>query len=946
MKRLLVCSCLSISFLFASASDTPAHYIKTDDGVIITPVPELAGNSQAVKLQVIADNIIRVIATPHKQPNTSFSLSNNLRPGQLPQWQLEEQGTDKLVLKTSRLTVIADVPTGTLSFYDASGKPIVSEKKMGRRLLPVVHEGKRSYNIEQVFELKADDAIYGLGQHQDGLMDYRGNQVLLFQNNTEVAVPFILSNNNYGILWENSSITRAGDIRPYKLLNALQLFDQNGEAGWLTASYYNSTKSTIPDLQRAESDISCEYLGDSKIILPAAFKPETGKVIWKGSIASGLEGVHKLRFTYGGYIKVWIDGKLVLDRWRQCWNPASAIADFQFQKNKKYTILIDWIPDGGESYISFKWQEPIAETNKNNFGFSSEAGAQEEYYIITGNNMDDVIAGYRQLTGKVPMLPLWAYGFWQSRERYKTQDEVLGTVSEFRKRKIPLDNIVLDWNYWKQNEWGSQEFDPARFPNPDSMIQVLHKKYNTHFMISVWPKFYEGIKAYNEFDKKGWLYKRNIAERQRDWIGDGYVSTFYDPFNEAARKGFWNLLNEKLYNKGVDAWWMDASEPDILSNVSPEKRKEQMYPLAAGITAEYLNAYPLENAKGIYEGQRATNPNKRVFILTRSAFSGMQRYATVTWSGDISSNWHDMQLQIAAGVNFSMSGQPYWTMDAGGFAVEKRFEKPNAADLEEWRELTSRWCQFAAFVPMFRVHGQFPYREIYNTAPENHPAYQSILYYIKLRYRMLPYIYTLAAKASFQDYTLMRGLAMDFPADKNVNNIATQYMFGPSLLVNPVTAFKATNRQVYLPAGQGWYDFYTGRYFAGGQTITADAPYQRIPLFVKEGSILPLGPELQYTTEKKADTITLCVYPGSDASFTLYEDEGTSYNYEKGEYSTIDFTYTEKNKTLTVAERKGSFPGMLLKRVFKVQYISKKGTATGKPQMINYTGKAKTISIK
>jgi alpha-D-xyloside xylohydrolase len=945
MKQLLACSFLSILVLCTKASDTPAHYTKTDDGVIITPVPELAGNSQAVKLQVIADNIIRVIATPHKQPNTSFSLSNVFRPGQLPQWQLQEQGTDKLVLKTSRLTVVADVPTGTLSFFDASGKPIVSEKKMGRKLLPVVHEGKRSFYIEQVFELNADDAVYGLGQHQDGLMDYRGNQVLLFQNNTEVAVPFLVSKNNYGILWDNSSITKAGDIRPLKLLNTLQLFDEKGEAGWLTASYYNNNSSQ-PVVQRAESDIRCEYLGDSKILLPPAFKPEAGKATWKGSIASDFEGVHKLRFTYGGYIKVWLGDKLLLDRWRQCWNPGSAIIDFPFEKNKKYPITIEWVPDGGESYISLKWQEPVADKDRNSFGFASEAGSQQEYYIVAGSSMDEVVAGYRQLSGKVPLLPLWAYGFWQSRERYKTQDEVLGTVSEFRKRKIPLDNIVLDWNYWKENEWGSQEFDPARFSNPDSMIEVLHKKYNTHFMISVWPKFYEGIKVYKDFDKNGWLYKRNIADRQRDWIGEGYVSTFYDPFNQAARKGFWNLLNEKLYKKGVDAWWMDASEPDILSNVSPEKRKEQMYPLAAGITAEYLNAYPLENAKGIYEGQRATNPNKRVFILTRSAYTGMQRYATATWSGDISANWHDMQLQIAAGVNFSMSGQPYWSMDAGGFAVEKRFEKPTAADLEEWRELNARWCQFAAFVPLFRVHGQFPYREIYNTAPENHKAYQSILYYIKLRYRMLPYIYSLAAKASFNDYTIMRGLAMDFATDANVKNIATQYMFGPSLLVNPVTTYKATNRQVYLPEGQGWYNFYNNKYFDGGQTITAEAPYEHIPLFVKEGSILPLGPELQYTSEKKADTITLYIYGGKDASFTLYEDEGNNYKYEEGQYANIDFTYSESKKQLTLGERKGTFSGMLQKRVFHILYIDKSGGTTRKPLSITYTGKAKSISIK
>jgi alpha-D-xyloside xylohydrolase len=429
---------------------------------------------------------------------------------------------------------------------------------------------------------------------------------------------------------------------------------------------------------------------------------------WEGSIQSDITGDHTLRFTYGGYFKIWIDGKLLADRWRQAWNPGSVVLHQSFVAKKKYAIKIEWIPDGGESYISAQYLPPVNASEKNDYSFSSEAGKEIRYYFIYGNNADDVIAGYRTLTGKATIAPKWATGFWQSRERYKTQDEILNTVAEFRKRKIPLDNIVLDWSYWKQDQWGSQEFDESRFANPDSMISVLHNQYNTHFMISVWPKFYEGIKTYDQFNKNGWLYTRNIADSQRDWIAQGYVSTFYDAFNPQARKAFWDLLNEKLYKKGIDAWWMDASEPDILSNVSPEKRKELMNPLALGPAAEYLNAYPMENAKGIYEGQRATNPNKRVFILTRSAFAGSQHYGAAVWSGDIASRWADMKSQIAAGINFSLSGIPYWTMDIGGFAVEHRYEKPNDKDLQEWREQMTRWYQFGAFCPLFRVHGQFP----------------------------------------------------------------------------------------------------------------------------------------------------------------------------------------------------------------------------------------------
>ncbi|MEO7923208.1 MAG: TIM-barrel domain-containing protein, partial [Chitinophagaceae bacterium] len=746
-----------------------------------------------------------------------------------------------------------------------------------------------------------------------------------FQNNTEVAIPFLISSKNYGVLWDNYSLTTAGDVRPFHQLSAMQLFSKNNEAGWLTASYANN-KHKLQEVitERAETSINMEFLGESKIQLPKEFTPATGAVTWEGSFASHLSGLHQFRFILGGSLKIWLDGKLVLDHWRKAWNPAPVLIPLNMKAGVKVQVRIEWIPKGGESYLALKWQEPLSQEEQNLFSFSSEAGKQIDYYFIYGGNMDEVISGYRTLTGKAPIVPKWALGFWQSRERYKTQDELLTTVSEFRKRKIPIDNIVLDWNYWKEAEWGSQDFDETRFPSPDSMINVLHKKYNTQIMISVWPKFYEGISTYNEFDKKGWLYKKNIADSQRDWIAQGYVSTFYDAFNEDARKGFWNLINKKIYSKGIDAWWMDASEPDILSNVDFEKRKLQMSPTALGSAAEYLNAYPLQNAKGIYEGQQSTDPDKRVFLLTRSGFAGSQRYAAAIWSGDIGSTWRDMKNQITAGVNFSMSGLPYWTMDIGGFVTPEKFEKPTAESLEEWRELNTRWYQFGAFVPLFRAHGQLPYREIFNIAPEDHAAYKSILYYNKLRYRLMPYIYSLAGAAYHDNYTIMRGLAMDFAKDTAVLNIGDQYMFGSSLLINPVCEFKQLNRQLYLPKCAGWYDLYSGKWYAGGQKIVADAPYERMPVFVRAGSIIPFGPELQYTSEKPADTIILNIYSGADASFNLYEDEGTNYNYEKGASAVIAIKYTEATKTITVDDRKGSFDGMLSKRTFRINIIAPK----------------------
>jgi len=943
---------LTLTGVLKAGPGKEGTYIRTQDGVIVYPDMRWSGNTAAVKLSVIADNIIRVLSSPVKgKGEARKSLVTVYKTDSSLKWDMTND-QEKVVLHTRLITATVTIATGAVHFTDASGKPILAEKGAGGRSFePAVFDGEPSYHIRQTFTTSDDEAFYGLGQHQDGLVNYKGHQVNLFQNNTEVAVPFLLSSRNYGILWDNYSLTSVGDVRPYKQLSALRLYSAHDEQGWLTAYFHNDKlHPEVVNLEKAESSINYAYLGDSKRLLPAEFTPAKGSVTWEGALASDITGTHIFHLTYGGYLKVYIDGKLQLDRWRQAWNPGSAILDLPMEKDKRVPIKIEWAPDGDESYLTMKWLGPLPAGQQNDVSFSSEAGQQLDYYFIYGKDMDEVIAGYRHLTGKSTIPPKWAMGLWQSRERYKTEDEILNTVKEFRTRRIPLDNIVLDWSYWKQDAWGSQEFDASRFPSPDSMIQVLHDKYHSHFMISVWPKFYEGIAAYKEFDAKNWLYKRNIADSQRDWIGKGYISTFYDAFNPDARKGFWDLLNKKLYHKGIDAWWMDASEPDILSNVSPEKRKEQMTPTALGPAAEYLNAYPLVNAKGIYEGQRATNPDERVFILTRSAFAGSQRYAAAVWSGDIAARWTDMKDQIAAGINFSMSGIPYWTMDIGGFAVERRYEQATGETLEEWREQMTRWYQFGAFCPLFRVHGQFPFREIFNVAPEDHPAYKSMLYYDKLRYRLLPYLYSLSGMVWRNDYTMMRGLVMDFGKDEAVRNISDEYMLGPSLLVNPVYTYKAHQREVYLPAGQGWYDLYSGRITDGGQRITAEAPYQRIPVYVKEGSILPLGPALQYTGERPADTITLLVYAGKDAHFTLYEDEGANYNYEKGAYSNIPFTYNEAAGTLTIGRREGSFGHMLQKRMFRIVKISRDRPVVledvqAAGQLVRYKGNAETVAL-
>ena len=420
-------------------------------------------------------------------------------------------------------------------------------------------------------------------------------------------------------------------------------------------------------------------------------------------------------------------------------------------------------------------------------------------------------------------------------------------------------------------------------------------------------------------------------------------------------------MDENLFSKykyGIDAWWMDASEPNVRDCTPMWYRKALSGPTALGTTTEYFNAYSIVNADAIYNGQRSVNPNQRVFLLTRSGFAGEQRYSTATWSGDIGTRWEDMRAQMTAGLNYSMSGLPFWGMDQGGFCVENRYMQAQGfynqtgvenEDMKEWRELQARWSQFGTFIPLFRVHGQWPTREIWNLAPENHPCYQSFVYYDKLRYRLMPYLYSMAGWVHLKDYTMMRGLVMDFNGDREVLNIKDQWMFGPAMMACPVGYYKARTRSVYFPKQTGWYDLYTGDFIQGGQRLIVDAPYERIPVFVREGSIIPFGPEIQYCDEKPAELIHLYVYAGKDGQFQLYEDEGVNYNYEKGKYATIDITYDDASKTLTFGKRKGQFDGMLKQRRFNVVLISKdapKALNLENPEgvLVNYNGKQ--ISVK
>lgn len=946
MKKLLF---LPVLFLLM-VSCGQKEWEQTDNGVLVRLKPASPAETSMLKVSVVTDRIIRVTAVP----GNSFSEAQSLiviDQAAVPAFTVtEEEGF--VTVSAAEVKAKVALATGQVTFLDGNGNLITSEREGGRSFSPIEVEGTKGFTMQQIWESPADEAFYGLGQHQSDEFNYKGKNEVLFQYNTKVSVPMLVSNKNYGILWDNYSLSKFGDPRDDSEMDLFGLYNAKGESGGLSAFYYTNSDTSDLFEERNETAIDYENLETVKNF-PEGFRFGNATIVWKGEIAPKESGLFHFKLYYAGYTKVWIDGKLVVpERWRTAWNPNTYKFSCELEAGKRYPVKLEWKPDGGISYIGLKALSPRPKEEQEALSLWSEMGDQIDYYFIRGNNMDEVISGYRTLTGKSQVMPKWAMGYWQSRERYKTSDELLGVVHEYRRRNIPLDNIVLDWFYWPEEAWGSHEFDASRFPDPKAMVDSVHS-LDARIMISVWPKFYHTTDHYKEFDAKGWMYRRATEDSIRDWVGRGYIGSFYDAYNAEARKLFWGQMKEHLLPKGFDAWWMDASEPDILSNASVEYRKALMTPTALGPSAKYFNAYALMNAEAIYNGQREADPNRRVFLLTRSGFPGLQRYSTATWSGDIGTRWEDMKAQISAGLNFALSGIPYWTMDIGGFCVENRYTRAaeGSADLEEWRELNARWYQFGAFCPLFRSHGQYPYREIFNIAPDNHPAYQSMVYYNKLRYRLMPYIYTLAGMTWHNDYTIMRALAMDFPGDPMVTSVGDQYMFGPALMVAPIYQFQARSREVVFPAGTGWYDLYTGKYNDGGHTQTVTAPYEVLPLFVREGAILPFGPEIMTTAGNSADPITLYIYTGKNGAFTLYEDEGTNYDYEKGAFSMIPITWDEESGTLTIGERKGSWEGMPETRTFNVVWVSKekpvKFDLSAAPQAsVTWSGAAVTVQRK
>lgn len=585
-----------------------------------------------------------------------------------------------------------------------------------------------------------------------------------------------------------------------------------------------------------------------------------------------------------------------------------------FQSTKGYALFWD------------NYSTTVFDDNVKGTSFESQVGDCADYYFINGGNADGVIAAYRDLTGQAPMFPRWTYGYWQSRERYKSQDETVGVVEKYRQLHVPLDGIVQDWQYWGVDNglWNSTEFGNPLFPKPQAMIDRVHA-LNAHIIISVWPGFGNKTRIFDDMKRHNFLLDFTT------WPITPDVQV-YDPFNQEARDLYWGYMRKNIFSLGMDGWWLDSTEPDHMNS----KEIDDDNKTYLGTFRNVRNAFPLVHTGGVYQHQRQTTSDKRVFILARSAFAGQQRYGTTTWSGDVQSRWSVLKKQIPGGLNLSLTGIPYWNTDIGGFFSGGEY--PKGIKSLAFQELYVRWLQFSTFCPMMRSHGTDTPREIYQFGEKGYWTYDAIEKFINLRYRLLPYVYSSAWSVTSESSTLMRALVMDFASDHKVLDNNDEYMFGRSILVCPVTDSLYTSRangtdavdfssvktkKVYLPDGTKWFDFWTGKKINGGQEIKKDVPIDIMPLYIKAGSIIPMGPFIQYATEK-IDPIEIRIYPGADGEFKLYEDECDNYNYEKGIYSLISFHWNDSLKTLTIQDRKGQFPGMLAKRRFEIVIVNEK----------------------
>lgn len=855
------------SILLLHASWTSGSYKDTGKELIID-LPE-------GKLSLIPLNQNSVRVQFSQQGSTRLEELIYTENVQSPKYTIKET-SEEITFRLQRLSVVFDKHKETLTFKDPNGRVLLQEKAGGRFMESSAIQGTPTYKVEQQFLSPKDEYLYGTGQFQDGYLNIRGLSRRLTQVNTQIAIPFVLSSKGYGLLWNNYGLT---DFNPSDQSIQLAPIPNKSETLTVDATSTSGNKREVRQINAFTASIEIPEDGHYSLLL------DVGQ-----------------RMARKHYLSV--DGQNVIDV-NNIWLPPTTSIIIEMQKGKHE---IEVQGDQKDQPILY-WHKVTDQTT-----FRSPVAQALDYTVFAGT-ADEVIGSYRELTGPAPMMPLWSLGYIHCRERYNTQQELLENAREFRQRKLPIDVIVQDWQYWGKHGWNAMRFDEERYPDPAGMVRELHDM-NIRLMVSVWSKIDPNSEVGKQVSAKGYYIPES------EWV---------DFFNPEAAAFYWSNFSKKLLKAyHIDAWWQDATEPENDDLQNRRINNDRM-------PGELLrNVYPMYVNKTVYEGLRKDDPDRRALILTRSGFSGMQRYAAATWSGDVGHDWETLRRQIAGGLSQMATRLPWWTYDAGGF-----FRPSNQYTNTEFHEQFLRWLQAGTFFPLLRVHGYMSQTEPWRYGKE---VERITTQYLNLRYRMLPYIYSQSAAVSFAGSTLMRPLVMDFPTDHQALEQRHEFMFGPSLLIAPVTEGQVKQWNVYLPKHtEGWIDFWSGEKMNGGQSVNVNVTLEKIPLFVKAGSILPLGPEKQYTSENTDKPWEIRIYPGADATFTVYEDEGDNYNYEKGKSATFQLKWKDTEKILEISARKGSFTGMKKDLILNITVVSPQqgiGVKASTPtQAVTYSGK-------
>ena len=770
---------------------------------------------------------------------------------------------EKVEMRLPLMRAEIDKQTARISFYDTCGNLILNE--LGRSIVGDSVQDRATFNVTETFSSPTDEHLFGLGQFQDGYLDVRGLPRRLTQVNTQISIPFVLSSKGYGLLWNNYGLTNFNI--PANTV-ALVKKSVEGEAVEVDVTTTEGNRRERRESNRFEASLEIAESGQYALLL---------------DVGQQMARRHNLQ----------IDGQTIMEM-RNLWLPPTSSAIVELEKGT-HTIVAELT--GNDRPVLYY------QLVTNSTTYNSPVADGIDYTIFAGSP-DEVIAAYRNATGPAPLMPRWALGYIHCRERFHSQDEILTNAREFRSRRIPMDVMVQDWQYWGRHGWNAMRFDEQFYPDPKQLVDNLHN-IGARLMISVWSKIDEN----SELGK--------LAAEQGHYIKNTSWIDFFD--NDAAQFYWTNFSSRLLKPYGIDAWWQDATEPE---NDDLVGRRVMRGTLPGEMVR---NIYPTMVNRTVYEGLCADDPDRRPLILTRSGFAGIHRYGSALWSGDVGNDWETLRRQIIGGLGLMAAGHPWWTYDAGGFF--RPFDQYKNTD---YQECMLRWIQTATFLPMMRVHGYMSDTEIWRYSKETERIATNA---INLRYSLLPYIYSQAAAVS-KGGTLMRPLVMDFGTDSTALCQQTEFMFGPSLLVCPIVEPKCKSTSVYLPKTEGgWFNFATHEWLAGGQQTEVAVSLEAIPVFARAGSIIAQSDAIQSTNEYNGTRLTISIFPKADGTFTLYEDEGANNDYLKGKFTEIQFVWNDTAQMLTIGKRYGKFDGMLTNRTFNIKFADDNSVQT-----VNYKG--------